>query len=98
VGAADVGAADVGAADVDAEPGQPQSFRTAATSFGGTRAKQGLSSGTDESRPMEIRDWCAFLAYDAARLITGRVLYVDGGYHIIYLQLLRAQIEFRRSG
>ncbi len=26
---------------------------------------------------------CAFLAHDAARLITGQVLYVDGGYHII---------------
>ncbi|WP_341486405.1 enoyl-ACP reductase FabI [Pararhizobium sp. A13] len=25
----------------------------------------------------------AFLAHDAARLITGQVLYVDGGYHII---------------
>jgi enoyl-[acyl-carrier protein] reductase I len=24
-----------------------------------------------------------FLAHDAARLITGQVLYVDGGYHII---------------
>jgi enoyl-[acyl-carrier protein] reductase I len=26
---------------------------------------------------------CAFLAHDAARLITGQVLYVDGGYPII---------------
>jgi enoyl-[acyl-carrier protein] reductase I len=26
---------------------------------------------------------CAFLAHDAARLITGQVLYIDGGYHII---------------
>lgn len=26
---------------------------------------------------------CAFLAHDAARLITGQVLYVDGGYNII---------------
>jgi enoyl-[acyl-carrier protein] reductase I len=26
---------------------------------------------------------CAFLAHDAARLITGQVLYVDGGYSII---------------
>jgi enoyl-[acyl-carrier protein] reductase I len=26
---------------------------------------------------------CAFLAHDAARKITGQVLYVDGGYHII---------------
>ena len=26
---------------------------------------------------------CAFLAHDAARLITGQVLYVDGGYHIV---------------
>ncbi|MGL6210324.1 MAG: enoyl-ACP reductase FabI [Paracoccaceae bacterium] len=26
---------------------------------------------------------CAFLAHDAARLITGQVIYVDGGYHII---------------
>ena len=26
---------------------------------------------------------CAFLAHDAARLITGQTLYVDGGYHII---------------
>ena len=26
---------------------------------------------------------CAFLAHDAARLMTGQVLYVDGGYHII---------------
>jgi enoyl-[acyl-carrier protein] reductase I len=26
---------------------------------------------------------CAFLAHDAARLITGQVLYVDGGYHVI---------------
>jgi enoyl-[acyl-carrier protein] reductase I len=26
---------------------------------------------------------CAFLAHDAARLISGQVLYVDGGYHII---------------
>ncbi len=26
---------------------------------------------------------CAFLAHDAARQITGQVLYVDGGYHII---------------
>jgi enoyl-[acyl-carrier protein] reductase I len=25
----------------------------------------------------------AFLAHDAARLITGATLYVDGGYHII---------------
>lgn len=25
----------------------------------------------------------AFLAHDAARLITGQTLYVDGGYHII---------------
>lgn len=25
----------------------------------------------------------AFLAHDAARLMTGEVLYVDGGYHII---------------
>jgi enoyl-[acyl-carrier protein] reductase I len=25
----------------------------------------------------------AFLAHDAARLITGSTLYVDGGYHII---------------
>jgi enoyl-[acyl-carrier protein] reductase I len=25
----------------------------------------------------------AFLAMDAARLITGQVIYVDGGYHII---------------
>ena len=25
---------------------------------------------------------CAFLAHDAARLTTGQVLYVDGGYHI----------------
>ena len=25
----------------------------------------------------------AFLAHDAARLITGEALYVDGGYHII---------------
>ncbi len=25
----------------------------------------------------------AFLAHDAARLITGKTLYVDGGYHII---------------
>jgi enoyl-[acyl-carrier-protein] reductase (NADH) len=27
----------------------------------------------------------AFLAHDAARLITGETLYVDGGYHIMYL-------------
>jgi enoyl-[acyl-carrier protein] reductase I len=26
---------------------------------------------------------CAFLAHDAAKLITGQVLYIDGGYHII---------------
>jgi enoyl-[acyl-carrier protein] reductase I len=26
---------------------------------------------------------CAFLAHDAARLITGQTLYIDGGYHII---------------
>jgi enoyl-[acyl-carrier protein] reductase I len=26
---------------------------------------------------------CAFLAHDAARLMTGQVLYVDGGYNII---------------
>jgi enoyl-[acyl-carrier protein] reductase I len=26
---------------------------------------------------------CAFLAHDAARLMTGQVIYVDGGYHII---------------
>ena len=26
---------------------------------------------------------CAFLAHDAARLMTGQVLYIDGGYHII---------------
>ena len=26
---------------------------------------------------------CAFLAHDAAHLITGQVLYIDGGYHII---------------
>ena len=26
---------------------------------------------------------CAFLAHDAARRMTGQVLYVDGGYHII---------------
>jgi enoyl-[acyl-carrier protein] reductase I len=26
---------------------------------------------------------CAFLAHDAARLTTGQVLYIDGGYHII---------------
>ena len=25
----------------------------------------------------------AFLAHDAARLITGQVLYVDGGYHVV---------------
>ena len=25
----------------------------------------------------------AFLAHDAARLITGETLYIDGGYHII---------------
>ena len=25
----------------------------------------------------------AFLAHDAARLITGDTLYIDGGYHII---------------
>ena len=25
----------------------------------------------------------AFLAHDAARLITGETLYVDGGYHIM---------------
>ncbi|CAM5208011.1 Enoyl-[acyl-carrier-protein] reductase [NADH] FabI [Bosea thiooxidans] len=25
----------------------------------------------------------AFLAHDAARLITGQVLYIDGGYHIV---------------
>jgi enoyl-[acyl-carrier protein] reductase I len=25
----------------------------------------------------------AFLALDAAKLITGSVLYVDGGYHIV---------------
>jgi enoyl-[acyl-carrier protein] reductase I len=25
----------------------------------------------------------AFLAHDAARLITGQTLYVDGGYHIV---------------
>jgi hypothetical protein len=25
----------------------------------------------------------AFLAHDAARLITGEPLYIDGGYHII---------------
>jgi len=26
---------------------------------------------------------CAFLAHDSARLITGQVIYIDGGYHII---------------
>jgi len=26
---------------------------------------------------------CAFLAHDAARLMTGEVLHIDGGYHII---------------
>jgi enoyl-[acyl-carrier protein] reductase I len=26
---------------------------------------------------------CAFLAHDAARLITGQVLYIDGGYNIV---------------
>jgi enoyl-[acyl-carrier protein] reductase I len=26
---------------------------------------------------------CAFLAHDAAHLMTGQVLYIDGGYHII---------------
>lgn len=26
---------------------------------------------------------CAFLAHDAARLMTGQVLYIDGGYHIV---------------
>ena len=26
---------------------------------------------------------CAFLAHDAARRMTGQVLYIDGGYHII---------------
>ncbi len=26
---------------------------------------------------------CAFLAHDAARLMTGQVLYIDGGYHVI---------------
>ena len=26
---------------------------------------------------------CAFLAHDAARLMTGQVLYIDGGYNII---------------
>ena len=25
----------------------------------------------------------AFLAHDAAKLITGQTLYVDGGYHIV---------------
>jgi enoyl-[acyl-carrier protein] reductase I len=25
----------------------------------------------------------AFLAHDAARLLTGETLYIDGGYHII---------------
>ena len=26
---------------------------------------------------------CAFLALDAARLMTGQVIYIDGGYHIV---------------
>ena len=26
---------------------------------------------------------CAFLAHDAARLITGQTLYIDGGYNIV---------------
>jgi enoyl-[acyl-carrier protein] reductase I len=31
----------------------------------------------------EVGAATAFLAHDAARLITGETLYIDGGYHII---------------
>ncbi|MGC2395073.1 MAG: SDR family oxidoreductase, partial [Rhodomicrobium sp.] len=32
---------------------------------------------------MDVGLATAFLAHDAARLITGDTLYVDGGYHVI---------------
>ena len=31
----------------------------------------------------EVGATCAFLALDAARSMTGQVIYVDGGYHIV---------------
>jgi enoyl-[acyl-carrier protein] reductase I len=31
----------------------------------------------------DVGSACAFLAHDAAKLITGQTLYIDGGYHII---------------
>jgi Enoyl-(Acyl carrier protein) reductase len=39
----------------------------------------------------------AFLAHDAARLITGETLYVDGGYHIIRLEHVGLKCRSSRS-
>ena len=77
----------------------PKGIRVHAISPGplATRAASGipefdelLDKATDKAPARELVDHrrrrrrdCAFLAHDAARLMTGQVLYVDGGYHII---------------
>jgi enoyl-[acyl-carrier protein] reductase I len=76
----------------------PKGIRVHAISPGplATRAASGIpefdnllarAKGKAPSRELvsidDVGAACAFLAHDAARLITGQVLYVDGGYHII---------------
>ena len=76
----------------------PKGIRVHAISPGplATRAASGipefdklLSKAKEKAPARELVDIddvgaaCAFLAHDAARLITGQVLYVDGGYSII---------------
>jgi enoyl-[acyl-carrier protein] reductase I len=76
----------------------PKGIRVHAISPGplATRAASGipefdelLAKAKDKAPARELVDIdqvgaaCAFLAHDAARLITGQILYVDGGYHII---------------
>ena len=76
----------------------PKNIRVHAISPGplATRAASGIpefgalldkAEGTAPARRLvgidDVGATCAFLAHDAARLMTGQVIYVDGGYHII---------------
>ena len=75
-----------GAVPTAAEPG----IVTALTNLGGIPEFDQLLDKARAKAParslVSIEDVgvaTAFLAHDAARLITGETLYIDGGYHII---------------